>query len=262
MGPPVHVTQAPPVLPGVPVTISATTYMSYRRCPAQALARLGGSYPADTIASFRGGLAHRVFARHLDRGPIADDGFSQVCREEIGTSMNPKITSLGLKPRQIDGVIQEVGHLYRRFKVLPSDGFTAAEVEIEAEPWDGVTLKGIIDAVFGERGLVRLVDWKTGAVGMAEDQMQFYALLWWLARGEIPIRLEAMSVATGEQVALETTVGEVEATLAEIATMVSAIRGALGRNESLPTRAGPWCRYCPELEGCSDGAAAAAVASR
>lgn len=54
-----------------------------------------GVYPDESRQSFRGGLAHRVLARHLTRGPIPPDRLEQACREEIGAAMNPKLANLG-----------------------------------------------------------------------------------------------------------------------------------------------------------------------
>ena len=67
-------------------------------------------------------------------------------------------------------------------------------------PADGVTLRGSVDAVFDDAGSgPLLVDWKTGGLGEPGIQLGFYALLWALERGEIPGRVEAVSVGTGER---------------------------------------------------------------
>ena len=74
----------PETAPGDPLPVSATLFVTYRACPQQALGRLRGAYPEDSVASFKGSLAHRIFARHLVSGPIPDGDLPQVCREEIG----------------------------------------------------------------------------------------------------------------------------------------------------------------------------------
>ncbi len=252
----------PHVTPGEAVAVSATLYTTYLQCPEQALGRLRGRYPAESRASFRGGLAHRVFARHLEEGPIAEAGIEQVCREEIGRSLNPKIAALGLKPSELKGVIREVGDLYERFKRLSADGFQAAEVFLEIEPAKGVILRGSIDAVFedGDKGL-RLIDWKTGAIGAAEDQLAFYAMLWAMAHGELPGAVEAVSIATGERFTAVPTREQAEATARRVASLISAVRVALAAGDDLERSGGAWCRYCPLLADCDEGTAAMAVFS-
>ncbi len=245
---------------GEPVVVSASTYVTYRTCPEQAVARLRGHYPGDTRAGFRGGLAHRVFARHLADGPIDDARFESVCREEIGQALNPSMARIGLRPSELRGLITEVGELYERFKRMPATGFRNAEVALEVEPSPGVALKGTVDAVFESDGSIRLVDWKTGLLGAARHQLMFYAALWALERGELPATVEAISVATGER--LERTPTHAEATdcLDLVADFVSRARESLASNASLARIAGPWCRYCPVLDGCEEGSAAIGLA--
>lgn len=251
----------PWVEPGEPVPVSATTYVAYRRCAESAAARLRGLYGPDSKTAFRGGLAHRVFARHLSDGPIPSDGFEMACRQEIGSSnMNMKVVDLKLKPSDIRNLIEEVGHLYERFKTLSSDGFEAAEVSLEHEPSEGVVLKGSVDAVFddGPAG-VRLVDWKTGQLGSSSDQMAFYTLLWTLDRNELPGSVEAMSVKTGERSASVPSLAEVTQTARNVADLVTSVRRASLAQDGLERTAGPWCRYCPVLDSCTEGAAAVHV---
>ena len=218
----------PDVTPGEALAVSATLYTTYLKCPQQALGRLQGHYPAESRASFKGGLAHRVFARHLTDGPIGDDEIVQACREEIGKSMNPKIAALGLRPSELAGVIREVGELYDRFKRLTVEGFDAAEVFLEVEPTDGLILRGSIDAVFDDPTVgTRLIDWKTGALAGAEDQLAFYALLWLIDHGQLPGAIEAVSVATGERFEAAPTAEDAEATALRVAGLVSDLRTAL-----------------------------------
>ena len=118
------------------------------------------------MESFKGGLAHRIFARHLTRGPIAAEDFEQVCREEIGSSgLNNKVALLGLRSSSLGRVVEEVRSLYRRFVRFPMEGFAGSEVGLLTEPARGVELVGSIDAVFDAHPGTRLVDWKTGGLG-------------------------------------------------------------------------------------------------
>lgn len=254
------VVEFPQVEPGEEIVVSATTFVTFERCPEQAAGRLRGIYPAESRASFLGGLAHRIFARHLTEGPIPGDRFLAACREEIGEHMNPKLSSLGLKPSQLDGVIGEVAELYERFKLLGAEGFEGAHVPLEVAPAEGVTLKGELDAVFdGGPSGVRLVDWKTGSLAGAQAQLAFYALLWALERGEIPGSVEAVSVGTGERLSEVPTDAGVQATADRVGQMVSVLRRSWVEGVPLARLAGPWCRWCPLLEDCDEGRTATRI---
>lgn len=237
--------------------ISATTFVTFRRCPASAVARLQGRFPPESRVSFTGALAHRLFARHLRSGPIPPDRVETACREEIGAALNPKLGALGMKPSELRRVVAEVGGLYERFCRFPLEGFAGDEVALDVEPASGVDLVGKVDAVFDGEGGPRLVDWKTGALGDTGDQLSFYALLWALGRGEIPSLVEAVSVKTGERYAAVPTRAGLEEVAAEVSAMVTDLRRSFGSDADL--RAGPWCRWCAILEGCAEGAAAVSL---
>jgi hypothetical protein len=255
------VIEFPEVEPGADVIVSATLFMTYSRCPDQALGRLHGFYPEESRASFKGGLAHRVFARHLSTGPIGSGQLEQACREEIGAGLNPALGSLGLRPSELTAVIREVGDLYQRFKVLSSEGFRESEVFLEEQPTAGVTLRGSVDALFDNESGVRLVDWKTGGLYETDEQLSFYALLWALVHGELPTCVEAISIGSGESVVVRPTEDSVQATATLVAGMVSELRGALDVGDSeLEKTAGPWCRYCALLSTCREGVAAVKLA--
>lgn len=236
--------------------------MAYARCPDQALGRLRGLYPPESTASFKGGLAHRVFARHLRGGGISAGDIDRVCKEEIGSGMNPKLGSLGLKPSQLSTVIKEVGDLYEKFKVLSIDGFRAAEVLIDVEPHRDLILRGSIDAVFDADDGVRLVDWKTGGLYETEQQLGFYAMLWALDKGRLPEMVEAVSIGSGERISSHPTVEDVRATARAVADLATTVRIAFTENQSHIGRvAGPWCRYCAQLDVCQEGLAAVKTAN-
>jgi hypothetical protein len=251
----------PPVPPGEPIAVSATLYMTYSRCPDQALGRLRGIYPEESKAAFKGGLAHRVFARHLTNGSISNEDFDRVCKEEIGAGLNPKLGALGLRPSQLGAVIKEVGDLYEGFKALSARGFRVAELFVELEPAEGLKLRGSIDAVFDDPDGIRLVDWKTGGLYETEQQLGFYSMLWAMDTGELPARIEAVSIGSGERITAVPTIAAITATAEEVAALVDALRRAFASGQEQVERvAGPWCRFCPQLDGCSEGSAAVKVA--
>jgi hypothetical protein len=241
----------PPIEPGDPVKISATTYIAFRQCPAQGLARFRKRYPQDSRASFRGGLTHGLIARHLLNGPIDDP--EQAAREVIGsTTLNDKIGAAGLnRPSLLLPVISEATDLYRRFASFSVDQFERAEVGLMYEVGEGVTLVGRVDAVFAGP-LLR--DWKTGPLGEPLEQLFFYALVWCLQERTLP-RVEAISLQTGESITEAPSLEDLSAIAARVADIINFVR----RGEEALRRAGPWCRYCPLREECPEGQAALAV---
>ena len=250
-----------PIVPktsGAPLQISATSYLLFRQCPARANARFQGEYGKTSRPAFIGSLAHQVFRRHLVDGPISEDEFAQVCREEIGSlpSLNSSMAELGIKPSDLEGVFAEVRGFYERFLKFSQDGFDNAEVRFEVEPAQGLTVVGQIDAVYVEPdGGHRLVDWKTGDLGEAAIQLGFYGLLWTLAVETIPNEVEAVSVRTGESYRSQPTLESVREVGRAVATMVDELRDGWNRAIDFERRGGPWCSHCPILEGCSEGEA-------
>jgi hypothetical protein len=246
--------------PGDDIKVSASTYVAYKRCPAQAGARLQGVYGPDSRPAFVGSLAHRLFSRHLRAGPIAPGDFEQACREEIGSStLNNKVGALGLKPSSLSAVIDEARVLYERFIRFPQEGFEGAEHSIESSPSEGVTLVGTVDAVFVDGAGHRLVDWKTGELGEPEDQLLFYALLWLLLSDELPVSVEAVSVKTGERYATVPSSGDVQRVAADLGELVDTIRASWASGDELARVGGPWCRHCPILDDCDEGKSAEAL---
>lgn len=229
--------------------------MTWKKCPDSANARLQGQYSPDTRPAFLGGLAHRVFSRHLTDGPILPEDFVLTCRQEIGDSrLNFKMGGLEIKPSTLNTMIEEVREMYERFVRFPTDGFDASEVPLRYQTDDGLELFGTVDAVYREDlGGHRLVDWKTGELGDVEDQLGFYSLLWTLEHEEVPTAVEAVSVRTGERHHSSPTVQDVTRTAGDVAAMASEIRTAWASGAAVKRRAGPWCRYCPILEDCEEG---------
>lgn len=250
----------PDVIPGDEIRVSASTYVAWKKCPESAGLRLQGIYGPDSRPAFLGSLAHRIFSRHLTAGPIDSEEFVQACREEIGGSnLNHKLAGLSLKPSALAGVIEEVRSLYERFVNFPGEGFDSSEVELDHSAEGDIRLVGTIDAVYREDlGGHRLVDWKTGEVGDAEDQLLFYSLLWSIDRGELPACVEAVSVKTGERYRTVPSSADVERVSSEVALMVNEIRRSWSEGTKLARRAGPWCLYCPVLDDCTEGKSAEA----
>ena len=252
----------PPIDPGEPLPVSATLYKTYLSCPQQALGRLHGEYPRDSRESFRGQLAHRLFARHLSEGPI--DDVTAAAREEIGAGrLSIKMQGLGIgKPSALAPVIAEVGDLYDRFRKFPTDGFRSAEVFLETELENDVTLRGTVDAVFDDQGGTRIVDWKTGShIDLEDGQLDFYCHAWAQQFEELPSVAEAVSVKTGERASITPTMERATATGGAIVDMVNTLRAAFVARSELERLGGPYCGWCPLLDTCAEGQAAAAVAN-
>ena len=248
------------VTPGDPISVSATLYTSYVRCPQQALGRTQGIYGPPSRAAFRGSLAHKLFAKHLDVGEIEPDRFEQVCRETVGEQLGGQMASLHMKPSEFKAVVKEVRSVYEQFTKLPTDGFIEAEAPFEFDGGSGITIRGRIDAVFSEPDGVRIVDWKTGSfLGDAEPQLDFYAMVWQLVHDEIPVATEASSLSSGENVRRSPTSSSIDQTTHNVAAMVTALRGAMNTGADLDRLAGPYCSWCPLLETCSEGVSAMAL---
>jgi CRISPR/Cas system-associated exonuclease Cas4 (RecB family) len=248
--------------PGDEFPVSATLYVTYLKCPQQALARLQGVYPVPSVAAFRGSLAHRIFARHLVDGPIAAEDFSLTCRQEAGTHFGGMMASLAMKPSEFRGMTDEIEQLYDRFKQVPTDGFEGAEVQVESEPVPGITLRGRVDAVFGDDDGTRIVDWKTGSyLDDSEPQLDFYAMAWRAANGSLPVAMEAVSLRTGEKRVSVPTEEGVARTEESVAAMIGELRSAIHDRSELTRSAGPYCRWCPLLDDCAEGTGALKILS-
>jgi hypothetical protein len=242
--------------PGAEFPVSATLYVTYLKCPQQALARLQGVYSAPSVAAFRGSLAHRIFARHLVDGPIAAEDFTLACKQEAGTHLGSTMASLGMKPSEFRSMTAQVKELYGRFEQVPSEGFEGAEVQIESEPAAGITIRGRVDAVFADVDGKRIVDWKTGSfLDDADPQLDFYAMAWQMAKGTPPARMEVLSLKTGEKRVSEPTDESIAQTAEDVAAMIENLRDAIHDRAEMARTAGPYCRWCPLLDDCDEGAA-------
>jgi len=237
------------------MSVSASLFTTYLKCPAQALARLQGNFAPDTRASFTGMLAHSIFARHIKQGPIPADEFVLACRQEIGRVMNPKLASLSLRPSELLGVIAQVGALYERFKLVSTAGWREVEQNLEYDVGGGLTLRGRVDAVFDSPRGVRLVDWKTGGLGAVDSQLDFYALLWALVYSEMPVAVEAASIASGERYEREPNLVGMKDTARRVAELVFEMRAGLESESSVRRIGGPACEYCVLQHGCAEGQA-------
>lgn len=251
------------IQPGDDIAVSATLFVTYKACPQQALARLRGIYPRPTVSMFKGSLAHRIFAKHLLDGPIADADFVSVCKSETGTHLNAQMVDVGVNTiSDFTAIAEQIREMYDRFRGLSIDGFDGAEVSIQTLVGEGVTLKGRVDAVFVDEDGVRIVDWKTGSyLGATNDQLDFYALVWALSTGAPPSRTEAVSLTTGEKLLHEPTEDDLGRTEHALAHMVCALRAALASGADLVRDGGPHCAWCPLLDDCDEGQTAVRLAA-
>lgn len=247
----------PEMVPGEFLRVSATLYTLYRQCPDRALAYVEGVYGPPSPASFAGSLAHRLFARRLTEGPIAEGDFARTAQREVGSNSHlnrdlGELTRSGkMRMRDLGKVFAQVERMCQRFEFYPADGFREAEISLEHELPGEVMLRGRVDACFEDGEGVRLVDWKTGGLGEARAQLRFYALVWTLERGEAPRRVEAVSLRTGESEGESPTAGTLRETAENVAELVNRVRTA--GEDRLPRRPGPLCEYCPILDSCAEG---------
>ena len=255
----------PQMTPGEFLAVSATLYNLYLQCPDRALAHTEGKYGPPSPASFKGSLAHRMFARHLTEGPIETGEFQQAARSEVGNSsfLNRDLSKLTrdgkMRMADLNNVISEVEVLYQRFAHYPTEGFQEAEIFLDYQLPGEVALRGRVDACFDDREGVRLVDWKTGGLGEWRDQLRFYSLVWAMERGAVPHRVEAVSLHTGEREGESPTVDMLQETAGRVGELVNSIRAVVSGEERLPRRPGPLCEYCPILDSCDEGQGAMAT---
>lgn len=207
------------------------------------------------MASFTGALMHRVIAHHLVEGPIAPEEIPFTCKVEIGAGrLNAKMAAVGIRnTAQLEPVFHEIASKYERFQAYPQDGFQDAELHIEVEPAEGVTLVGKIDAVFSGDDGTRLVDWKTGALGEGRSQLGFYALIWAYENNRLPDEIEVVSLGTGERHSEPVTSEWLTEIAGQVSELASRIRSYFDTGQSFPLTPGPWCRYCPRNEECDEG---------
>ena len=240
--------------------ISATLYTTWLNCPTSAQARLDGHYQPPTIHTFRGLLAHRIFAHHLNHGPIPPDNYIQVARSEIGGSqLNYIIRDLGLKPSQVRLEIDRSQHLYDVWQTLPLHryGYTGIEESFTVPLNPGAELVGRVDAVTRTG---QIIDWKTGSLDNAEPQLAFDLLAWTLAgRTEPGITPSAAAIAipTGEVLTVTYTPTLAAKLADDLAQLIADLTGP-----TPPPRGGPWCRYCPIHQTCPEGAATLELITR
>ncbi|HEY5652124.1 MAG TPA: PD-(D/E)XK nuclease family protein [Acidimicrobiia bacterium] len=251
----------PTPIPGEPVRISATLLVTYQRCPGEAEGRLRGVFGEDSVASFTGALLHRVLRRHLEDGPIEPETIPHVCRVEIGQgNLSTKMNAVGLgSSTRLEPVFRSIAEKYERFQRYPQQGFSVAEQLVEVEAAPDVTLVGKIDAVFEDDAGLRLVDWKSGGLGDPRAQLGFYALLWTLHTGEMPVEIEVVSLGTGERHSEAVTEDWLTEVASDVSELASVVRRFRVDGVALPLAAGPWCGYCPLNHECSEGQAALAL---
>ncbi|MCP3997551.1 MAG: hypothetical protein GY722_21190, partial [bacterium] len=70
-----------------------------------------------------------------------------------------------------------------------------------------------------------------------------------------------VSIGSGERLTAEPTLATITKTAQGVATLVNEMRTTFAAGaEGLSRIGGPWCRYCPQLDACEEGAAAVRVA--
>lgn len=249
-------------LAGEPLNISATLFTVYAKCPQQALGRVQGIYGPPSVAAFKGNLAHKVFASHLEDGEIPESGFEQRCKEMVGRHFGEQMASLHMTSSGFSDLVAQVAALYERFKMLSTDGFSVAETPFNFDIGNGLTLRGRIDAVYDDEDGKRIVDWKTGAfLGDAEPQLAFYAMAWTMLHDELPSATQASSLATGENLHISPTQESIAATIRSVGDMIDRLREAIQAGSELARVAGPYCQWCPLLDTCEEGSSALAILS-
>ncbi|NND12834.1 MAG: DUF2800 domain-containing protein [Acidimicrobiia bacterium] len=244
--------ELPSFTPGPPIAISASSFQKFLRCPDQGLSHFRGIYGQTSRDGWIGQLVHRLIARDLTEGPIED--IELVARIEIGsTNLNFDLAAIG-RPSDIRRAIAEAVEVYVQFRHLPRPELSEIEVSIVHDAGGDVTLKGRMDGVQVTPDGVSIVDWKKGPIRPeTRHQLTFYGLLWVLERQALPNDLQAISIQTGERASFPVSIADLERTVELVAGLVHDVRSALLVDRKLSREPGPWCRFCPILDGCGEG---------
>lgn len=233
--------------------ISATLLGTFLKCGRQAMGRARDKkYPEQTVNSFRGLLAHRLIARAID-GEGVDD-FWKATREEVGRALNREMNRSGVSYRMLRAIADEVQPWVERTARLDHSGLIGTEIYAQWDaPDDAVSWTGRIDAVYAVDGGVKIRDWKTGSVSFSEPQLRFYGLLWSVTHQEAPVAIEAVSVATGEILAVDA--ARIDEAMRDVVELEEFMEDWWDAPiDEVPASPGPWCSWCPLREGCEEAA--------
>lgn len=244
------------------------------QCPLLFRFRVVDKLPeAHSAAAKRGTLVHAVLERLFDapRGERSPAHATQLLPGEWERMLgdDPTLPSLFEPGGDAAGVAQadwlaHASRLLARYFTLEDPNYLEPA---HRESWvrhqldTGLTLRGIVDRIdIAPDGRIRVVDYKTGRAPRPSYeskvlfQMQFYGLLIWRNRGQVPAVLQLLylgdgqvlrAVPTPEQLA--NTEAKVRAVWAEIETAAES-----GRFEARRSRLCDWCRFqefCPAFDG-------------
>jgi CRISPR/Cas system-associated exonuclease Cas4 (RecB family) len=111
-----------------------------------------------------------------------------------------------------------------------------------------VTISGVVDAVIKTSGDILLLDWKTGSMANASEQLKWYSALYHMKSPEHQLEARAINLFDGETIEVK----DFENPQAWLYTKVKAFLELtlLARDNPDKMVAGSQCSYCPYAQGC------------
>ncbi|MDR3360588.1 MAG: PD-(D/E)XK nuclease family protein [Bifidobacteriaceae bacterium] len=241
-------------------TLSPSRASDFMRCPLlyryRAIDRLE---EAPSEAAMRGRLVHSVLEALFDLPP---QGRTPEAAEEL---VGPAYQALRQADQRLDqlfgdgrltpevflGQARDLVGAYFQLEDPRRLAPQSRELLIEAPLEDGPLLRGYVDRldVAPGSGLIRIVDYKTGKSpapryqGEMLFQLRFYALIWLLARGQIPAQILLLYLGNRDKVADVPSDGDLARTRLRIETVWREIQRMAAARDFPPVK-GPLCPWC------------------
>jgi hypothetical protein len=118
---------------------------------------------------------------------------------------------------------------------------------------ESVTISGVIDAVIKTRDGVLLLDWKTGSLAGADEQLRWYFALYAMTNPDVVLEAKAINLFSSETCVVK----DFATPQSWLATKVKALLTSfkLAQENKYKAVAGQQCYYCPYAEGCGSSKA-------
>ena len=202
--------------------------------------------PAPFATSFLGQRVHRRIALSLERGEPASTRPFRLPRRLLFREGDDVEALLQRATDGLDFFNRKCRPWLEQHTLLHTERFIKAPLHGHGVP---VLVGGKLDAIFRTRRGELIIDWKTGALVQATEQLRFYLALRRLETGREPLRAEAVSLSTGES---EVVAWEEETGVwfrKHVAEMAERLEQAQHHSSRL-LLPGPHCGYCPYAHTC------------
>jgi len=256
--------------------LSASRANDFMQCPLLFRFRVIDKLPEPhSAAAKRGTLVHAVLERLFDapRGERSPALATSLLPGEWQRMLDEDATLTTLFDDDGDAAgmreadwLAHAGRLLERYFTLEDPNRlepTHRESWVRHELDNGLVLHGIVDRIdIAPDGRIRVVDYKTGKAprpgyeSKVLFQMQFYALLVWRERGQVPALLQLLYLGDGQILRATPTTEQLRQAEAKARTVWAEIERAAADGRFAPRRSKlcDWCRfqaYCPGFDGCA-----------